>query len=88
MDVGCKVYGIEHIDELAEASRHNIAKHHQAYLDDGSITIVAGDGRQGLPEYGPFDVIHVGAAADSIPEPLLLQLAPNGIMVDHVIRMN
>lgn len=78
---GGKVYGIEHIDELVKQSKDNIAKHHKHFLDDGSITMVAGDGRKGLAEYAPYDVIHVGAAADTLPEDLVKQLAPGGIMV-------
>ena len=81
MGDGCKIYGIEHIDELVDISRANIAKNHKEYLDDGSITIVVGDGREGLAAFGPYDVIHVGAAAQEVPKPLLDQLAPNGIMV-------
>lgn len=27
-----------------------------------------GDGRLGYPEGGPYDAIHVGAAAESLPE--------------------
>lgn len=81
MGEGCKVYGIDHIEELVEISRKNIARNYKEYLADGSITLVAGDGRKGLSQYGPYDVIHVGAAAEEIPMPLVEQLAPNGILV-------
>eukprot|EP00826_Nyctotherus_ovalis_P021630 TRINITY_DN1701_c0_g1_i11.p3 TRINITY_DN1701_c0_g1~~TRINITY_DN1701_c0_g1_i11.p3 ORF type:complete len:125 (-),score=27.04 TRINITY_DN1701_c0_g1_i11:171-545(-) len=84
---GGKVYGIEHIDELVKQSKDNIAKHHKHFLDDGSITMVAGDGRKGLPEYAPYDVIHVGAAADILPEDLVKQLAPGGIMVKQCLTL-
>jgi protein-L-isoaspartate(D-aspartate) O-methyltransferase len=39
------------------------------------------DGRQGWPEFAPYDAIHVGAAAPEIPQPLLDQLKPGGRMV-------
>ena len=81
MDTGCKVYGIDHIDELVEMSKINIAKSHNGFLLDGSINLVVGDGRKGLPEYAPYDVIHVGAAAEEFPENLVDQLAPNGTLV-------
>ena len=39
------------------------------------------DGAKGWPEQAPFDRIIVTAAAQKIPEPLLDQLAPGGILV-------
>nr|QGV13527.1 protein-L-isoaspartate O-methyltransferase [Lens culinaris subsp. culinaris] len=39
------------------------------------------DGRQGWPEFAPYDAIHVGAAAPEIPQPLIDQLKPGGRMV-------
>lgn len=32
------------------------------------LEIVEADGRLGLPEYGPYNAIHIGAAIESIPE--------------------
>jgi len=78
---GGKVYGVDHIEELVEKSKVNIAKHHKHFLDDGSITIVAEDGRTGLAKYAPYDVIHVGAACDTLPKELVEQLAPGGKIV-------
>lgn len=43
--------------------------------------MVTGDGRMGYPECGPYDCIHVGAAAPKMPEELIKQLAPGGVMV-------
>jgi len=40
-----------------------------------------GDGTLGLPEFAPYDAILVAAAAPSVPEPLLAQLAEGGRMV-------
>ena len=40
-----------------------------------------GDGRKGCPEYGPYDCIHVGAAAAQLPQPLVDQLANGGRLV-------
>jgi hypothetical protein len=39
------------------------------------------DGREGWPEFAPYDAIHVGAAAPEIPQPLIDQLKPGGRMV-------
>ena len=40
-----------------------------------------GDGYLGKESYGPFDRILVTAGAENIPDPLLKQLKPGGIMV-------
>ena len=40
-----------------------------------------GDGFEGLPTYQPFDRIIITAGAPSIPEALIQQMKPNGIMV-------
>ena len=39
------------------------------------------DGREGWPEFAPYDAIHVGAAAPEIPQPLIDQLKPGGRLV-------
>jgi protein-L-isoaspartate(D-aspartate) O-methyltransferase len=46
-----------------------------------NIRYFFGDGYEGLPTFAPFDRIIVTAAAPLIPEKLLLQLKPGGIMV-------
>lgn len=46
-----------------------------------AIHLFYGDGFQGLPTYGPFDRIIVTAAAPVIPEKLVEQLKPGGMMV-------
>ncbi|MBE0647469.1 MAG: protein-L-isoaspartate(D-aspartate) O-methyltransferase [Bacteroidales bacterium] len=46
-----------------------------------SIKTFFGDGYKGLPAYAPFDRILITAAAPSIPEELITQLKPGGIMV-------
>jgi protein-L-isoaspartate(D-aspartate) O-methyltransferase len=44
------------------------------------IIPITKDGLQGLAEHGPYDVIHVGAAVNEIPQCLLDQLAPGGML--------
>lgn len=39
------------------------------------------DGREGWPEFAPYDAIHVGAAAQEIPQSLVDQLKPGGRLV-------
>ncbi len=52
-------------------------------LKEGTVRIVAGNALGDLlqDENAPFDAIHVGAAAASMPETLLTKLAPGGRMV-------
>lgn len=45
------------------------------------IKFFFGDGYKGLPTYGPFDKIIITAGAPFIPEALVEQLKPNGILV-------
>ncbi|MFZ9778291.1 MAG: protein-L-isoaspartate O-methyltransferase, partial [Schleiferiaceae bacterium] len=40
-----------------------------------------GDGYKGMPAYGPFDGILITAAAPELPQELLDQLAPDGVLV-------
>ncbi len=69
--------GVDHIDELVSKSEQNI----QNWLASGpvydnqpvdvelgkNIMLLVGDGRKGVPSEGPYDAIHVGAAAPEIP---------------------
>jgi protein-L-isoaspartate(D-aspartate) O-methyltransferase len=72
------VVGIEHIRELVELSERNVAKQHADWLTAGRIKFVTGDGRKGFAEDGPYDCIHVGAAAPKKPTDLLAQLKAPG----------
>jgi protein-L-isoaspartate(D-aspartate) O-methyltransferase len=45
------------------------------------IKLFYGDGYKGLPSYAPFDKIIVTAGAPYIPDPLMDQLKPGGILV-------
>lgn len=71
-----KVYTIEIIPELAVESADRLKK-----MGYENIICKYGDGYQGWPEYAPFDIIIVTAAAEQIPQPLIDQLAENGRLV-------
>ncbi|TFY79568.1 hypothetical protein EWM64_g4444 [Hericium alpestre] len=76
-----KVVGVEHISQLVDWSKENVRKDGLGHaLDDGEIVLIAADGRQGWPEGGPYDAIHVGAAAPTLPQALVDQLASPGRM--------
>jgi protein-L-isoaspartate(D-aspartate) O-methyltransferase len=70
------VYTVEIIQPLAEQSRRLFAA-----LGYNNIFVRHGDGYQGWPEFAPFDVILVTAAAPQIPQPLLDQLAEGGRLI-------
>jgi protein-L-isoaspartate(D-aspartate) O-methyltransferase len=70
------VYTIEIVPELAKESADRFRS-----LGYNNITVKWGDGYNGWPEHGPFDIIMVTAAAKDIPEPLIEQLAENGRLV-------
>uniref|UniRef100_A0A7S0MZW5 protein-L-isoaspartate(D-aspartate) O-methyltransferase n=1 Tax=Cryptomonas curvata TaxID=233186 RepID=A0A7S0MZW5_9CRYP len=77
-----KAVGIEHVPELVQISRENAAKDgKQDWLDAGNLMLVWGDGRLGCAKHGPYDAIHVGAAAAVLPTALVEQLRPNGRLV-------
>ena len=59
--------GIEHIEPLAQLSYDNLLKSYSNELNSGRIKIVCGDGRKGHADLAPFDAIHVGAAAPTMP---------------------
>ncbi len=76
---GGHVYTVERIPQLAKRAVINIANARPDLLD--FITVVVGDGSKGIELFQPYDRIIVTAAAPQIPEPLIQQLKPGGIMV-------
>ncbi|UZJ52901.1 hypothetical protein CBS101457_002221 [Exobasidium rhododendri] len=76
-----QVIGVDHIPQLVKMADDNLRKDGLGeFLDQGKIQVVLGDGRLGFAQGGPYDAIHVGAAASTIPEALVEQLAKPGRM--------
>jgi protein-L-isoaspartate(D-aspartate) O-methyltransferase len=71
-----RVYTIERHRPLLSG-----AKARFDHLGLTNITTMLGDGFKGWPAQAPFDRIIVTAAAGELPEALLDQLAPGGIMI-------
>ena len=71
-----EVYTIERIASLTESARKRFQD-----LSYTNINSKTGDGTLGWPEEAPFDRIITTAAAPRVPEPLVEQLADNGIMI-------
>jgi len=77
--MGAIVYAVEINPRLAAGARDRLAR-----LGYASVEVVAGDGSEGLPDYAPYDVIVVSAAAPEISPVLLGQLAEGGRLVAPV----
>ncbi|XP_018013505.1 protein-L-isoaspartate(D-aspartate) O-methyltransferase isoform X2 [Hyalella azteca] len=73
--------GIDHIPELVNQARENINSDSPELLKSGIVQLVVGDGRKGYAAGGPYNAIHVGAAAPELPQSLVDQLAPGGRLV-------
>jgi protein-L-isoaspartate(D-aspartate) O-methyltransferase len=71
------VYTLEIVQSLADFARRNIMN--AGYGD--SVTIINADGSLGFPEKAPYDRVLVTAAAPSVPDPLVEQVKPGGIML-------
>ena len=67
------VYAVERIEELTQRAREVLDE-----LGYRNIALVTKDGTVGWSKYAPYDAILVGAAAPSVPDPLVDQLAPGG----------
>ncbi len=70
------VWTIERLPGLAEAARRRLEA-----LGLANVTVVVGDGTEGLASEAPFDRIIVTAAAPEPPQPLIEQLREKGVMV-------
>ena len=75
-EMGCEVYTIERIGQLASVAAGNLQ-------DEGyhNVHVLHADGTRGWAEQAPFDAILVSAGAPIVPESLKSQLAVGGRMV-------
>ena len=74
--LGCEVYTIELLEELANRAAKVIKE-----LNYDNVKIRHGDGYLGWPEEAPFDAIIVTAAPEKIPAKLIEQLKDGGKMI-------
>src|SRR5438093_869319 len=70
-----EVVSVERYRTLAEAAQQRLAA-----LGYDNVEVRSGDGLAGMPERAPYDRIMVTAAAETIPEALLEELAEDGVM--------
>ncbi len=77
--VAGRVYTIEIDPALGRLAKGNLDK-----LGYGNVRVRVGDGYQGWPEEAPFDGIVLTVASETIPQPLIDQLAVGGRLVAAV----
>ena len=75
------VVGIDHIPELVEQSIKNIEADSPELLHHCTVIMRVADGFGGYPDLAPYDAIHVGAAAPTVPRALVDQLKTGGRLV-------
>eukprot|EP00612_Vaucheria_litorea_P002461 CAMPEP_0171457068 /NCGR_PEP_ID=MMETSP0945-20130129/3293_1 /TAXON_ID=109269 /ORGANISM="Vaucheria litorea, Strain CCMP2940" /LENGTH=188 /DNA_ID=CAMNT_0011982599 /DNA_START=158 /DNA_END=724 /DNA_ORIENTATION=- len=76
-----KVWGIDYLSPMVELSETNIKKDDPKLINSGRVNLSITSGWDGLLEGAPYDAIHVGAAAESIPMKLVQQLKTGGRMI-------
>mmetsp|Transcript_12572 Transcript_12572/g.40147 ORF Transcript_12572/g.40147 Transcript_12572/m.40147 type:complete len:257 (+) Transcript_12572:52-822(+) len=77
-----RVFAVDYLEPLTDLTIANLTRDNPRLLEGPrAIQVATRDGWHGWPEHGPFDAIHVGAAAASVPEELVRQLKPGGRLV-------
>jgi len=74
-----EVHSVEILPDLAQSAADRLQR-----LGYANVHVRSGDGTLGWPESCPFDAILIAAAAPSVPEPLLQQLAEGGRLIAPV----
>ena len=77
--LAARVWSVERWPDLAEAARERLER-----SGETNVSVVVGDGSEGLPEHAPYDAILVSAAFPSVPSTLVAQLAGGGRLVHPV----
>ncbi|KAL7138854.1 hypothetical protein ABFS83_09G010200 [Erythranthe nasuta] len=77
-----RAVGVERDPEVVDFSIENIRSSTAAeLLENGSLSVNFGDGRNGWEHCAPYDAIHFGDVADKIYPQLVRQLRPGGRLV-------
>jgi len=74
-ELGAKVFSIERQKLLHDNSKQLLTK--MGYKPQ----LVYGDGYKGLPAFAPFDRVIITCAIPKVPEELLIQMKPGGLLV-------
>ena len=71
-----EVITVERYRTLADAARTRLQT-----LGMNNVVVLAGDGLAGVPDHAPYDRIIITAAAETIPQVLVDELAEGGVML-------
>ncbi|MFZ5488390.1 protein-L-isoaspartate(D-aspartate) O-methyltransferase [Thiomonas sp.] len=74
--IATEVYSVERIRALHDLARNNLRA-----LRVPNLRLILGDGMLGCPQGAPFDAIVSGAAALTLPQAWLDQLAVGGVLI-------
>ncbi len=74
------VFSVERIERL-----HRLAKARCRKLGLNNVRLNHADGGWGWPMFAPYDAIMVTAAPEKVPDTLIEQLAPGGIIIAPVV---
>lgn len=74
--LGAYIHSIEIVPQLAATAARRLRR-----LGIGAVTVKAGDGFAGWPEFAPYDAIIVTAGASDIPAALTTQLKSGGKLI-------
>jgi protein-L-isoaspartate(D-aspartate) O-methyltransferase len=74
--LAAEVVAVEIVSKLSQRARGLLGR-----LGYDNVRVVQGNGHDGFPERAPYERILVSAAAEEVPEELLLELAPGGRLV-------
>ncbi|MFB6119135.1 protein-L-isoaspartate(D-aspartate) O-methyltransferase [Halosegnis sp.] len=73
------VSSVEYHERLARQARERLAT-----LGYETVRVRVGDGREGWPEHAPYDACYLTCAAREVPDPLVEQVRPGGVLVAPV----
>lgn len=67
------VYSVEYLEDLAADARENLSE-----AGYGDVSVRQGDGREGWPEYAPYDAAYLTCAASEFPDDVVEQVREGG----------
>jgi protein-L-isoaspartate(D-aspartate) O-methyltransferase len=73
------VFTVEYHESLAESARERLAE-----LGYEEVSVRAGDGREGWPAHAPYDRAYLTCAATALPEAVVEQVRPGGLLLAPV----
>jgi len=78
--VGAEVFSVEYHEVLARAARERLER--LGYGD--AVHVRPGDGHEGWSEHAPYDAAYLTCAAPEVPDAVLEQVRPGGVVVAPV----